>query len=883
MGVRLLFLQLQISAAVIIILLLRQGMKRLPKIYSYLLWILVFGRLLCPAALESRIGFVPSLEEVSRWAGRTFLGEEYVSHGSDGDLWLWDSLAEEDVGSKAVMDSAAALGKAELSGKKGTAVPGQNGAVLRTEPEKGPEKEEGDVEKGVFRIGGLRIGLTGGFEERQILFRALVILLWVTGAAVVLGYDTAALFRVRRRLGGAVGWREAHGTEAAPVIGRLFSRQGFLGRRRNFGQKDIYFCDGINVPFTIGVFRPRIYLPTGVRGEELEYILCHEGVHIRRRDYLVKSMAFLLTALNWFNPFVWAAFHFMENDMEMSCDEKVVKILGTNIKRRYSQSLLNFAAEGGQIAMTPLTFGENNVKGRVKNVLSYKNARKWSVVLGIAILIGMGTLLFTTRAEGAQTQGGDAGGDISDVNRPQGNGGSGAEEGGSDVNRQQGNSGSEVSSGRDGTDENESHVSRDGSGNGNSGAGSPAEVYWNKDLTAYEQGQTSRAAVEMRSDGIYKLEQGQWSCLYSGYISPDVRWCDENGILYFTLDSDYEEKDEAYLVDLVCMLDLGTGAFDGETLLIDGEPVRDTDIDILDVSMGYVILYAREKSVAVPLVNTGDTALTIGHTWQGKAVAKLEEGERDAYGAAVREELLSSPGLLLELSNRSLKETFALLDLDGDGSAERIVLSADPEKEPGLFPYDSCRFQVEDSWLDGRMENLSNCIWAFSPDGSRIVLALYSDSGQDPRTILFSYDEGELREVGNLPQDIRDCTVADGRIRGFTVLYDAIMPLYLQISYRFNQDGLLEPVPQDIYELIVIGEGELLVSLPVHDSPEGTEVHSMEPQPIYFKKIDSSCQWIYLEGENGDGGWFKVDGERRSRIEELSMDSDEVFELYYAG
>lgn len=976
MGAKLLFLQLQVSAAVLLILLLRQGMKRLPKIYSYLLWILVFGRLLCPVMLESRIGLMPSPEEINHWAERIVSGEEGAFKGEGAGQWADGFTEAGNIGQQIIKDSVDTLGMAEGALMKNPTVPGQDMAVIGV----GSEKDMGDrkddtVWTFVSGFEALKAGLTGILKDRRAVFMGLAFLLWAMGAAVVLGYDMTALSRMRRRLHGAVQWGEAEdiGSEATEkpfsqlgfyrkrgefggrrgsfcegkrdIRGRQGSfcgRQGdFRGRRNLYGrqkrlvQRGIYFCEGINVPFTMGVFQPRIYLPKGIEGEELEYILCHEGVHIRRRDYLVKSAAFLLTAINWFNPFVWVAFHFMESDMEMSCDEKVVEIMGANIKRQYSQSLLNFAVEKGQMAMTPLTFGENNVKGRIKNVLSYKNigrnARKWSVVLGIVVLAGMWAVLFTARVEGAQVQGGSgedgwngnsspgsqllgSGTDGSspegthpegsgtdgngskgsdpegtrpeasgtDGNGPDGSGPEGTHPEGSGINE----GGSDGSGGNvNGSDGSQGGKGKAGeAGEADSGAKSQAQVYWSGRMGNQGQGRTTEGyAVEIRSDGIYKLEEEEWSCLYSGYISPDVKWCDENGILYFTWGSDYEKNGGEYLVDKICMLDLDTGVLDRETLAVDKGKVRDEDIILLDIAQGFVIMYRRGTDVVIPLVNTGESPLAMGHRWNNKAVAELNQEERDAYGAAVREELLKTPGLLLELGNRSLEETFTYLDLDGDGRAEEIVLSADPEKEPVHLAYDACRFQAGDSWLSGRMENVSNCIWAFSPDGSRIILALYSDGGQTARTILFSYEDGELREVGNLPQDIRDCTIADGCIEGTAVLYDAMMPFYMWVSYRFNQEGVLEPVQQDSYELMEIGDAELMISLPVHESPEGEEVRFMEPQTVRFGRIDSSYQWIYLEGEDGDGGWFKVGGKMRSWIEELSMDSSEVFELNYAG
>ncbi len=819
MGARVLFLQLQVSAAVILILILRQGMKRLPKIYSYLLWILIFGRLLCPFSLESRIGIMPSLEEGIHWV---------------------EGLRSQGAGEKEPQEWE----KGTLDGEE----PGENMIIAKSEPEMGADDLLAGLQSGNPESAKRQEGEKERLEadERELFWQGyfnvkiLIFLIWAAGWAGVLGYSAAAMAKVRRRLRNA-GKLEEIG-EALPVKG---PRSAFL-------KQDIYVCEGIGVPFTMGVFRPRIYLPKGIEGIELQYILCHERVHVNRMDYLVKTIAFFLTAMNWFNPFVWAAFHFMENDMEMSCDENVVRFMGKDIKKQYSQSLLNFAAERGHMAMTPLTFGESNVKGRIKNVLSYKNAKKWSAVLGMIIIFAVGAALFTTKAEGAEKSG------------PQEN----------PLQKEYLNEDSLRDMGEEGQGEK--------GGKEKDGAESQSQVYWSGDLTAWDQGQVwGDMAVEICAEGIYRGQGDQRVCLYSGYISPNVQWCDKDGILYFTMGADSEEDGE-FLVVGIYMLDIKTGELDKKSLRVEAQ-IKDEDMYLLDIGEGFLTIYRKGRDVFIPLVNTGETPLTAGHTWKGKAVAELEEAERNAYGAAVREQLLSNPGLLLELSNRSLEETFALLDLDGDGKAERIVLSADPEEEPGYRPLDACRFQVEDSWLTGKAENLSNLIWAFSIDGSRIILALYSDGGGlDSRTILFTYEDEELNEIGSIPNDIRNCTIGEGRIEGLSVLYDAMMPLYMKVSYEINQNNELVQVSQEAYELIC-GDGQLLVDLPVHDSPSSEEISVMAPQRVQFIKIDSAYEWICLKGENGEEGWFEVGGHRRNTILELDMFSEEVFELSYGG
>ena len=109
------------------------------------------------------------------------------------------------------------------------------------------------------------------------------------------------------------------------------------------------------------------------------YIIEHEKVHIKRKDYVTKIIAFLILIIHWFNPIMWISFILMTRDMEMSCDERVMKNLGEDIKTNYSYSLLNLAVNKGNTFNIPLSFSENNIKSRIENVLNYKKPKKWFI------------------------------------------------------------------------------------------------------------------------------------------------------------------------------------------------------------------------------------------------------------------------------------------------------------------------------------------------------------------------------------------------------------------------------------------------------------------------------------------------------------------------
>lgn len=126
----------------------------------------------------------------------------------------------------------------------------------------------------------------------------------------------------------------------------------------------------------MGIFRPKIYLPQGLSEQEQEYIILHEKCHIRRCDHIVKFAAFIAWSIHWFNPLVWVAFRLFCKDMEMSCDEAVIKKMGEKIKIDYCVSLMNLSTHHRNTYWLPVDFGENDIKGRIKNIASLRKMKK---------------------------------------------------------------------------------------------------------------------------------------------------------------------------------------------------------------------------------------------------------------------------------------------------------------------------------------------------------------------------------------------------------------------------------------------------------------------------------------------------------------------------
>lgn len=167
--------------------------------------------------------------------------------------------------------------------------------------------------------------------------------------------------------------------------------------------QNIYEANNLKTPFVLGLINPKIYLPAGINDEDKEYVILHEEIHISRKDHIIKIIAFMILTIHWFNPFVWLAYILMSKDMELSCDEKVLKDINKDVKVSYANSLYSFATGRHIVNGSPLAFAEGSVKGRIKNVLSYKKPAFWVLISSILVvtIVGLGLLTnpITKKAE----------------------------------------------------------------------------------------------------------------------------------------------------------------------------------------------------------------------------------------------------------------------------------------------------------------------------------------------------------------------------------------------------------------------------------------------------------------------------------------------------
>ena len=160
-------------------------------------------------------------------------------------------------------------------------------------------------------------------------------------------------------------------------------------------EKGIYQTDRIDTPFVMGLFVPRIYLPAGLEGREKSLILAHEKHHIRRLDPLWKALGFLALSIHWFNPLVWLAFIMACRDMEMSCDEAVLKSMGEDVRGEYAAALLNITTGRRSIGGSPLAFGESDPKGRIRNLSKWKKPLLWISVVAVVACAVLAVCLLT--------------------------------------------------------------------------------------------------------------------------------------------------------------------------------------------------------------------------------------------------------------------------------------------------------------------------------------------------------------------------------------------------------------------------------------------------------------------------------------------------------
>lgn len=193
--------------------------------------------------------------------------------------------------------------------------------------------------------------------------------IWILGILIMLSYSTISLWKLKKQLKTAVWERE-----------------------------NIYRIEKSHSPFVYGIFRPRIYLPEMMENTEMNYVLLHEQIHIKRGDHIYRLLAYMALCIHWFNPLVWVAFSISGRDMEISCDESVIQKMGNCVRKEYSASLLNLACGDKIVKGIPLAFGESDTGSRIKHILKYKKPARAIGVVAAAVCVILAVILLANPA-----------------------------------------------------------------------------------------------------------------------------------------------------------------------------------------------------------------------------------------------------------------------------------------------------------------------------------------------------------------------------------------------------------------------------------------------------------------------------------------------------
>lgn len=167
-------------------------------------------------------------------------------------------------------------------------------------------------------------------------------------------------------------------------------------------KENIWICDTIGTPFILGVIRPRIYLPSALEEDQFSAVIAHEQAHLRRRDHWWKPLGFLLLAIYWFNPVIWLAYILLCRDIELACDEKVIREMNPQDKKAYSEALLACSIPFRPLAGCPLFFGEVGVKERIRSILHYKKPAVWVTAVAVVTSIVLAVCFLTDPKEGPE-------------------------------------------------------------------------------------------------------------------------------------------------------------------------------------------------------------------------------------------------------------------------------------------------------------------------------------------------------------------------------------------------------------------------------------------------------------------------------------------------
>ena len=351
-GIFVTILNMSLTGAFVVaaILIARLPLKKAPKIISYCLWAVAGFRLLIPFSIESAMSLLPfraTLFQPSPMQPASIQPESAAPVPVDIAPAMYPQpytvFAPYDAGSEAVQYADSAVQYAD--------------AVTPIISE-------------AISIAAYTASQAAGSSSQLLV--SIGAYVWLIGVAIMLGFGILSLFRLKKAVKSA-----------------------------SLTAKGIYECESAKSPFVLGFFRPKIYIPPGLSVAERTYVIIHERTHIRRRDHIIKLISYFILCLHWFNPMVWVAFLFLSADMEMACDESVLKEMGGQNIKDYSMSLLRLSANQPALSGSPLAFSEGGLKVRIKNVLKFQKQSRLiaAAAVAFAIILGVGLAMNPTAAE----------------------------------------------------------------------------------------------------------------------------------------------------------------------------------------------------------------------------------------------------------------------------------------------------------------------------------------------------------------------------------------------------------------------------------------------------------------------------------------------------
>ena len=336
------------SLLTVAILALRLLLKKTPKAFFCILWGFVAIRLIFPFSPESPFSLIPASLTVSD----SVLSERVIS-SAEKDL---DKSVPQNIPYTEIPLSDAASMAPEITEEQKAISPdiasSETSLTAPAEPVVAPLPATKTVTAGedIFL--------------RCVSFFAGV--LWPLGIPVMLLYAGISYIRIRRKV-----------KETVPL------------------SDNVFLCDHTATPFILGIFRPRIILPSSICPEEAEHVIAHEKAHLKRLDHIWKPLGFVLLSFYWFNPVLWIAYIYLCKDIELACDERVIQRMDREAIKSYSSTLLHYSISRRTVSFCPLAFGEVHVKKRIKNVLHYKRPAFWVILLAAISCIAVGVCFLT--------------------------------------------------------------------------------------------------------------------------------------------------------------------------------------------------------------------------------------------------------------------------------------------------------------------------------------------------------------------------------------------------------------------------------------------------------------------------------------------------------